>query len=67
MSVTTSVDFKIRGLALMPANSTVPVVVVPGIMGTNLKAKSKPRSDKFLSAYAFPMKEVLTPTIFIAT
>lgn len=46
VSYMSSVDFTIRGLALMPPNSIVPVIVVPGIMGTNLKAKSKPRSDK---------------------
>jgi hypothetical protein len=28
----------------MPSNSVVPVIVVPGIMGTNLRAKTDPRS-----------------------
>ncbi|MEX5744813.1 esterase/lipase family protein [Massilia sp. X63] len=33
----------IRGLGLIPPNSVLPVIVVPGIMGTNLRAKLKPR------------------------
>jgi pimeloyl-ACP methyl ester carboxylesterase len=38
--------FKIGGLALMPSNSIVPVVVVPGVMGTNLRARLKPRLSR---------------------
>lgn len=38
-----SKDYTLRGLALMPPNSIVPVIVVPGIMGTNLRAKRVPR------------------------
>ena len=42
-SFTSSKDFTIRGMALIPSNRVVPVIVVPGIMGTNLRAKRKPR------------------------
>jgi pimeloyl-ACP methyl ester carboxylesterase len=42
----TPCEFEVRGLALKPAGIIVPVIVVPGIMGTNLRAKIKPRSDK---------------------
>jgi len=38
-SVLSSTDFTIRGLGLMPSNSIVSVIVVPGIMGTNLRAR----------------------------
>jgi pimeloyl-ACP methyl ester carboxylesterase len=34
--------FTVRGLALIPSNKVIPVVVVPGVMGTNLRAKHKP-------------------------
>jgi pimeloyl-ACP methyl ester carboxylesterase len=34
--------FTIRGLALIPSNNVIPVVVVPGVMGTNLRARRKP-------------------------
>lgn len=44
-SFTSSKDFKIRGLALIPSNRVVPVIVVPGIMGSNLRAKRAPRPD----------------------
>jgi pimeloyl-ACP methyl ester carboxylesterase len=30
-------------MGLVPPNSIIPVIVVPGIMGTNLRAKQKPR------------------------
>jgi pimeloyl-ACP methyl ester carboxylesterase len=40
----TPVAFRIRGLALKPSDSIVPVIVVPGIMGTNLRAKAHARS-----------------------
>lgn len=42
-SFTSSTEFNIMGLALIPANRVVPVIVVPGIMGTNLRAKRAPR------------------------
>ncbi|MDB5748357.1 MAG: hypothetical protein JWP72_3205 [Massilia sp.] len=42
-SFMSSVDYTLRGLGLVPPNKTVPVIVVPGIMGTNLRAKQKPR------------------------
>jgi pimeloyl-ACP methyl ester carboxylesterase len=42
-SFMSSVDFRLRGLGLVPPNKIVPIIVVPGIMGTNLKAKQKPR------------------------
>lgn len=38
-----SADYTIRGLGLVPPNTVVPVIVVPGIMGTNLRAKKYPR------------------------
>lgn len=44
-STTTPCSFNVRGLVLKPAGSVVPVIVVPGIMGTNLRAKVKPLSD----------------------
>jgi len=42
-SFLTSTEYTIRGLCLVPSNSIVPVIVVPGIMGTNLRAKLRPR------------------------
>lgn len=30
----------------MPSNSVIPVIVIPGIMGTNLRAKMNPHSDE---------------------
>lgn len=44
-SYTSSTDYRIMGLALVPTDRVVPVIVVPGIMGTNLRAKRKPRTD----------------------
>jgi pimeloyl-ACP methyl ester carboxylesterase len=38
-----SVEYTLRGLGLVPPNNIIPVIVVPGIMGTNLRAKQKPR------------------------
>ncbi|MDN4060949.1 hypothetical protein QPK31_22285 [Massilia sp. YIM B02769] len=45
-SVLSSAEYTIRGLGLMPANTVIPVIVVPGIMGTNLRAKQKPRLSR---------------------
>ena len=42
-SFLSSAEYTIRGMGLMPANRVVPVIVVPGIMGTNLRAKRQPR------------------------
>ncbi|NNG25450.1 hypothetical protein HGB41_20910 [Massilia sp. ML15P13] len=42
-SFMSSVEYTLRGLGLVPPNKIVPVIVVPGIMGTNLRAKQKPR------------------------
>lgn len=42
-SFMSSADYMIRGLGLVPPDKIVPVIVVPGIMGSNLKAKQKPR------------------------
>jgi len=42
-SFMSSVDYTLRGLGLVPPNKIIPVIVVPGIMGTNLRAKLKPR------------------------
>jgi pimeloyl-ACP methyl ester carboxylesterase len=38
-----SVEYTLRGLGLVPPNKIVPVIFVPGFMGTNLRAKKKPR------------------------
>lgn len=42
-SYMSSADYTIRGLGLVPPNTIVPIIVVPGIMGSNLRAKTKPR------------------------
>ena len=42
-SFLSSTEYNIRGLALKPSNHVIPVIVVPGIMGTNLRAKRNPR------------------------
>ena len=42
-SFLSSTEYNIRGLALRPSNHVIPVIVVPGIMGTNLRAKRNPR------------------------
>lgn len=42
-SFMSSAQYTVRGLGLMPPNSIVPVIVVPGIMGTNLRARREPR------------------------
>lgn len=42
-SYMSSADYTIRGLGLIPPNTIVPVIVVPGIMGTNLRARRAPR------------------------
>jgi len=42
-SFMSSPEFTLRGLGLVPPDKIVPVIVVPGIMGTNLRAKQKPR------------------------
>lgn len=40
-AVLTPTALKTRGLFTMPPSKVVPVIVVPGIMGTNLRAKKK--------------------------
>jgi pimeloyl-ACP methyl ester carboxylesterase len=52
-----SVDYTIRGLGLIPPNTIVPVIVVPGVMGTNLRAKRKPRLGRLPNE----RNEVLAP------
>lgn len=42
-SFLSSAEYTIRGMGLMPPNKIVPVIVVPGIMGSNLRAKRQPR------------------------
>lgn len=42
-SFMSSVEYTLRGLGLVPPDKIIPVIVVPGIMGTNLRAKQKPR------------------------
>lgn len=41
-TVLTPTAFKTRGLFMLPPSKVVPVIVVPGVMGTNLRAKKKP-------------------------
>lgn len=41
-SYLSSAEYTIRGLGLVPPNTVIPVIVVPGIMGTNLRAKRDP-------------------------
>jgi pimeloyl-ACP methyl ester carboxylesterase len=48
-SFMSSTEYKIRGLGLRPSNHVIPVIVVPGIMGTNLKAKCKPRLGRLIN------------------
>jgi len=42
-SFMSSEEYTLRGLGLVPPNKIIPVILVPGIMGTNLRAKQKPR------------------------
>lgn len=42
-SFMSSAEYTLRGLGLVPPNKIIPVILVPGIMGTNLRAKQKPR------------------------
>jgi pimeloyl-ACP methyl ester carboxylesterase len=42
-SFMSSTEYTIRGMGLKPSNHVIPVIVVPGIMGTNLRAKREPR------------------------
>jgi pimeloyl-ACP methyl ester carboxylesterase len=60
-SVMTPSDFKVRGLALMPSNSVIPVIVVPGIMGTNLRARTKPRSKEEINEVLQPGEQAWRP------
>lgn len=60
-TVLTPTAFKVRGLALMPSNSVIPVIVVPGIMGSNLRAKRQPRSRKERNLGAEPGEPVWRP------
>jgi pimeloyl-ACP methyl ester carboxylesterase len=48
-SFTSSKEFKVRGEGLVPSNHVIPVIVVPGIMGTNLKAKPMPRLGRIVN------------------
>jgi len=60
-SVLTPQAFKLRGLALMPPNDVIPVMVVPGIMGSNLRAKPRPRSEEERSKEIAPGKPAWRP------
>ncbi|MEW7847131.1 hypothetical protein AB2N08_00375 [Massilia aurea] len=42
-SYMSSTAYTLRGLSLIPPNKVIPVIVVPGIMGTNLRARKTPR------------------------
>jgi pimeloyl-ACP methyl ester carboxylesterase len=50
-TVLTPTALKTRGLFTLPPSKVVPVIVVPGIMGTNLRAATSPRkkANKVLS------------------
>jgi len=60
-SITTPVTFTIRGLVLLPSNKVIPVIVVPGIMGTNLRAKIHPRSEDERNQVVKPGQEAWRP------
>jgi pimeloyl-ACP methyl ester carboxylesterase len=45
-SFMSSTENTLRGLGLMPPNHVIPVIVVPGIMGTNLRARRGPRLSR---------------------
>jgi pimeloyl-ACP methyl ester carboxylesterase len=57
----TPCEFEVRGLALKPANIIVPVIVVPGIMGSNLRAKIKPRTEEEENRQVGPGKPAWRP------
>ena len=42
-SYMSSAEYTLRGLGLVPPNKIIPIIFVPGIMGTNLRATSRPR------------------------
>jgi pimeloyl-ACP methyl ester carboxylesterase len=48
-SFMSSTEYTIRGMGLKPPNHVIPVIVVPGIMGTNLRAKRKPRLGRVVN------------------
>lgn len=60
-SMLTPTSFTTRGLARMPSNSTVPVIVVPGIMGSNLRAISRPRTRTEYNEEAAPGESAWRP------
>lgn len=47
-SLMSSVEYTLRGLGLVPPNKIVPVIFVPGFMGTNLRAKKYPRLGRII-------------------
>jgi pimeloyl-ACP methyl ester carboxylesterase len=47
-SLTTAPDFKIRAECLVPSRLVVPVIFVPGVMGTRLRVKDKEKSAAWL-------------------
>jgi pimeloyl-ACP methyl ester carboxylesterase len=51
-TVLTPTAFNTRGLFMLPSRKVVPVIVVPGIMGSNLRAATSPRKKphKILNA-----------------
>lgn len=55
-SFTSSTEFKVRGLSLVPSNHIIPVIVVPGIMGSNLRAKHKPRLGRVINEQNMKVK-----------
>jgi pimeloyl-ACP methyl ester carboxylesterase len=51
-SVLTPTAFNTRGLFTLPSRKVVPVIVVPGIMGSNLRAATSPRKKPHRSVNA---------------
>jgi pimeloyl-ACP methyl ester carboxylesterase len=66
-TATSSPNFTIRGEASLPANSIIPVIVVPGIMGTNLRAKTKPRTKGEENQAVAPGQEAWRPPNWMVT
>lgn len=60
-SVTTPTSFLVRGLALVSPNSVIPVIVVPGVMGTNLRAKQAPRAEDEVNLRVDPGEQAWRP------
>lgn len=58
-SILTPTTFTTRGLFTLPSRNVVPVIVVPGIMGSNLRAATSPR--KKANEVVWPNEPVWRP------